>query len=105
MKTTMRTLSGLAAIGLILVTASVANAASGGAVCGPRDHTLRQLEGKFKEQVFGRGLGPRGTAMLELFVSKSGSWTVLVSDPKGRSCILAAGEDWHQEKPIFGDPA
>ena len=70
-----------------------------------RDEATGKLEKKFEEQVAGRGLVANGKAMFELFVSKSGSWTVLVSDPKGRSCIIASGEHWQQIPLVVGDPA
>ena len=42
-------------------------------------------------------------AVLEVFVSKdTGTWTVLVTDPKGLSCVLAAGQAW-QETPQATD--
>jgi hypothetical protein len=33
-------------------------------------------------------------AIFEVFVSASGTWTILMTDVKGQSCILAAGEGW-----------
>ncbi|MGI9424064.1 MAG: hypothetical protein ACR2PA_12795 [Hyphomicrobiaceae bacterium] len=105
MKTTNKVHSGLIAAGIFLLSATVTSLANARPVCGPRDQALRQLEHHHSEQVFGRGLAPDGTAMMELFVSKSGSWTVLVSRPDGRSCIIAAGESWHQIKPLVGNPA
>jgi hypothetical protein len=35
-------------------------------------------------------------AVLEIFVSDSGTWTVVVTDPKGVSCVLAAGQSWEE---------
>ena len=105
MKTTTKVYSGLVAAGIFILSATATSLANGRPVCGPRDQALRQLENRHSEQVFGRGLAPDGTAIVELFVSKSGSWTVLVSRPDGRSCIVAAGESWHQIKPLVGSPA
>ncbi len=34
--------------------------------------------------------------MLEVFVSDSGTWTVVVTDPEGVSCVLAAGQSWEE---------
>lgn len=42
--------------------------------------------------------------MFELFVSETGSWTVVVSDPKGRSCVVASGEDRQQLPLKQGEP-
>ncbi len=31
---------------------------------------------------------------MELFTSKSGSWTLLITRTNGLSCIAASGQDW-----------
>ncbi len=74
-------------------------------VCAPHEKTALQLKKNFDEQVVGRGLTPNGKAMFELFVSESGSWTVLASDPSGRSCVVASGESWQHTPLLVGDPA
>ncbi|MEQ9642089.1 MAG: hypothetical protein RIM84_18845 [Alphaproteobacteria bacterium] len=74
-------------------------------VCAPTAEIAQQLENKFEEQAVGRGLTPGGDAMFELFVSNSGSWTVLISDPSGRSCVFAVGDNWHGTPLPSGDPA
>ena len=73
--------------------------------CVIRNEVVEQLGKKFGEAVTARGLSQNGKAMIELLVSDSGSWTVLASDPTGRSCIIATGEDWHHVPVLKGDPA
>ena len=72
--------------------------------CVVRDDAVEQLSKQYGEKVAARGLTQNGKAMFELFVSESGSWTVIVSDPAGRSCIIASGEDWQPVPAIIGDP-
>ena len=96
-------LSGFVAAGMLLLSASTATYAQ--QVCAPRDHALGQLEKRHQEKILGRGLTPNGKAMVELFVSKSGSWTMLVSHTNGRSCFVAAGDSWHEIKPLPDGPA
>ena len=38
-------------------------------------------------------------AVMEIFMSPQGTWTVVVTDTKGLACIIATGQDW-QEVPI-----
>ena len=64
-----------------------------------------QLEKQFRELVSGRGLAANGKRMIELLVSEKGSWTVLISDSNGRSCVMAGGENWQGVKVLVGDPA
>jgi hypothetical protein len=89
MQTISRTLTGLVAAGMMMLTASATSAQQN---CGARDKTLGKLKTQYSEHVLGRGLSQKGKSMFELLVSKSGSWTVLASDPKGRSCIVAGGD-------------
>ena len=65
-------------------------------ICGPRDAAVAELVGDFGEQVIGRGLSHNGQAMLEVFKSETGSWTVIVTDINGVSCVLANGQVWVQ---------
>ena len=73
--------------------------------CAPRDTALVQLEKQFGELISGRGLAENGKRMIELLVSKKGSWTVLISEPNGRSCVVASGESWQGITVLVGDPA
>ena len=66
--------------------------------CGPRVSILEQLERDFAETPVSRGLASNGT-VLELLVSASGTWTMLISLPNGSSCFGAAGEMWEVVQP------
>ena len=102
MKPASQTLSTIVIVLASLLSTQTAYAQQ---ACALRDAATVKLEKQFDEQVAGRGLARNGKAMFELFVSESGSWTVLVSDPKGRSCIIANGESWQQIPLVVGDPA
>ena len=39
------------------------------------------------------------SAVIELFVSTTGSWTLMATDTKGVACLIAAGEAWQDEPP------
>lgn len=70
--------------------AAQANAA---AQCAARADIIKALGGKFHESEAGRGL-INPNVVLEIFVSDQGTWTVLASDTKGRSCVLSVGDGW-----------
>jgi hypothetical protein len=61
--------------------------------CGERDELLAQLESRYKEAPTGFGLTPNG-AIVELLTSEKGSWTLLLTLPGGRSCLIGSGEGW-----------
>jgi len=62
-------------------------------MCGARADFLEALKSKYQET--GRALGIAGEVnLVEVFASKAGSWTILVTTPQGKSCIIAAGKSW-----------
>ena len=40
------------------------------------------------------GVGQDQKSVIELFVSQTGSWTILLTLSNGLACITAAGEKW-----------
>ncbi len=63
-------------------------------VCGPRAGIVAQLAEKYGEVSHGAGLRST-TQVLELWSSKkTGSWSVLITDANGVSCVMAAGQNW-----------
>ncbi len=98
----MRIIFSLIAASVLFLSVSSANAQQ---FCAPRDKAVVQLKKQFGELVSGRGLAVNGKRMIELFVSEKGSWTVLISDPKGLSCVVTSGENWQGIKVVFGQPA
>ena len=65
------------------------------APCEQRAKIVSALLQQFEEVPVGAGITPNGQ-LLELFASPKGSWTMLLSHPSGRSCMIATGEDWHE---------
>lgn len=69
--------------------------------CGPRDEIVAQLGAVFQEAPSGMGMIDR-TAVVEVFVSESGTFTILASGTDGTSCILASGEGWDGATLVAG---
>ena len=84
----------LAAVSLF----SSAGVASAGAACGSHDALAKSLTTKFKEARRIMGV-VNANAVMEIFMSPQGTWTVLVTDTTGTACVIASGQDW-QEVPI-----
>jgi hypothetical protein len=61
--------------------------------CGDRNDLLTQLKDKYKESPTGIGMTGQGS-VVELMTSENGSWTLVLSFPNGRSCLMATGEGW-----------
>ena len=84
------------AFGLAAMLAPPAHAAE----CGKHEKVIQFLGAKYKEQRKAMGLvSNRG--VMEFYVSeKTGTWTVLLTNTQGVSCIVAAGEHYENAKPV-----
>ena len=85
----------IAAEMLICPTASAAQPP----ICLEHDDATIILDRHYQEQQIGIGLANMGSSVVELYVSESGSWTILVTRADGLSCVMAAGEDWSISAP------
>ena len=63
--------------------------------CGQRAGVVAGLERHYQEAQTALGLTAKGS-LIELFVSPSGSWTIIQTSPQGMSCVMAAGSRWTQ---------
>jgi hypothetical protein len=102
MKAVTRTMKALITTAVLTLTATAVEAQQ---LCLLRDSAVSQLEEQYSERVLGRGLAQGGKAMVELFVGKTGSWTVVVTDTEGRSCVVSSGDGWTPVPLLAGDPA
>ena len=67
--------------------------------CGPHKKLTKALTGKYKEARKGLGL-VASRRVMEVFVSESGSWTLVMTDLNGVSCIIAAGHSWEDAPKV-----
>lgn len=62
--------------------------------CGARGAIVERLANHFGETRRGIGLGTQNR-VLEVFASEStGTWTITVTMPDGRMCLVASGQNW-----------
>jgi hypothetical protein len=73
-------------------------------LCGDRDQILKRLEQRHEETPQALGLSSDG-GVLEVLVSPSGGWTILVTYPKRPTCVVAVGEAWQALQLTNGEPA
>jgi hypothetical protein len=66
--------------------------------CANHDSMAKTLTGKFKETRRAMGV-VNSTAVMEVFMSPQGTWTVVVTDTRGIACIAASGDEW-QDVPV-----
>ena len=62
-------------------------------VCGGHGDLVAGLAQAFQQKQIGYGVVGQA-AIVEIYVSASGTWSMLVPDVQGRSCIFATGDGW-----------
>lgn len=94
------TLAALAAVFFAGRALDLAAPAQAQSVCGDRTEIIKVLAAKYHE--LPRAFGIAGQRNLtELFVSESGSFTILITQPMGVTCILATGLEWQEMPPVI----
>ncbi len=73
-------------------------------VGGARAEILERLTQVFAETPRAVGLSQDG-ALVEVMVSPSGGWTILVTYPGRPTCVVATGESWEALTIPVGQPA
>lgn len=79
---------------LVFGAAALAPPAMGQSACSLRTSVIERLETQFSESL--KAIGLRSSqSIVEVWVSDaSGTWTILVTDGHGISCVIAAGTNW-----------
>ncbi len=90
LKKSMKQLAVLGVMGTVLIAGSAPTEA---AKCGERKLIVKQLGSQFSETLRSRGL-ISDKLLMELFASKTGTWSILFTSPKGRTCVIATGQMW-----------
>ncbi len=62
-------------------------------MCGERRAVVANLEKTYSEAPVSIGLASNG-AVIEVLASPSGSFTIILTQPNGLSCVMASGENW-----------
>ncbi|HYB55755.1 MAG TPA: hypothetical protein VEK12_06250 [Alphaproteobacteria bacterium] len=87
----------LLSAGILLTALSVPAHAQVRVPCAERAQVVDALQHDFAETQVASGLTPAGQ-LLEIFASDKGTWTVILSLPTGKSCMIANGDAWNSEK-------
>jgi hypothetical protein len=95
---------GLLAAGVLPLGSGPAFGQGAAQVCASRDGLLTQLEQKYGEVPV--AIGVADGRLVELLTAKDGmTWTIILTSPKGVSCLIASGEGWQPLVPVSTDPS
>ena len=96
MFTQIRSLSFAAALAGAAIIAH-AEPAAANSKCAPHDDIVKVLNKKYQETRHALAI-VSATAVMEIFLSPEGTWTMLVTNTQGIACITASGEAWQDVK-------
>lgn len=82
---------------LLIGLSAIPEAARAQMMCGPRNDVVANLEKGYSEHPVSMGLASNG-AVIEVFLSEAGTFTIVMTRPDGLSCLMAAGKNW-QDRP------
>jgi hypothetical protein len=95
----MRVFSVLSSSVVAVAMLGTASFAASSLPCSKRDDLVKLLDSKYREGLSGFGLAGQ-TNLVEVYVSKNGTFTILATNPKGVSCIIATGQNWEKVMPV-----
>ena len=83
-----------AILGVLLIGSSfISTAAAAQPVCGSHGAISENLNKGYAEAPVSMGVTTSGS-VIEVFASETGTWTLVITQPNGLSCLIAAGQDW-----------
>ena len=86
---------------LLLVLLIAFPVAAEAVVCGQRADIVKHLGDAYNERLEELGLTNRGH-MMELFISaQDDTWTLILTNPRGFSCVTEAGVGWQRAPDIL----
>ena len=96
-----------ALLGALALLLSVGGASAAHAACKPRTEAVTELKDRWGETPQLMGTMDKGGKVLEFYGNKeTGTWTVIVTDITGISCLRASGEGWarvREDAPEVGE--
>ncbi len=93
---------GLFVAGFLWVSAPTSSVAA--PVCGERSEIFGQLESRHGETLQAIAITGDGK-LIEVLVSPAGAWSLLMTHPRGPTCVIAVGESWENFIVAAGQPA
>jgi len=91
MNKTIIALAGAAAILLGFMTSKAD--AEPRSICGERTDFVEKLKNGYAEEPVSVGLAANGS-VIEVFAADSGTFSIIITEPSGVSCLVASGEEW-----------
>jgi hypothetical protein len=85
-------------LSLLVMFFVAVSSASAQNICAKREEVIERLWSRWQELLTANGLA-NDNRLIEVFVSEHGSWTIVITDASGRSCVASAGRGWTPREP------
>ena len=86
--------------GLVIgALAALAPEAQAAQQCGKHEKIVEVLGKQFQENREAIGLSGQ-SALIEVFVSQRGTWTMTLTNTRGITCVIGAGEAWQSAMQV-----
>ena len=99
-----KTLKRMTAVCCLSIGAIIFSADAEAVFCCERDEIRKLLTDRYKESSRGVGL-VSDKGIVELLISETGTWSILMTTPAGSTCIVAAGHTWQELVAEIDGPA
>jgi len=105
LNSSLRTIAGIAVASMPIILAS-SPAAAGMIYCGARPDVVALLASDFREQPSSVAVTGDGQLLEVLTSEENETWSIVLTDKRGQSCIVATGEGWQDRKadPVMLEP-
>lgn len=80
-------------IALAMLLVMLPGIAAAQSICGERAKFLAKLAHDYKEAPTATGITADGR-MLEVLTSEAGTWTMIITNTNGLTCMVTAGQAW-----------
>jgi len=69
--------------------------------CIDRSVVIERLEQRYQEKSVSLGIAENGH-VVEVLTSPTGTWTIIITAPGGKTCFIASGNHWMNIKQVKG---
>ncbi len=73
------------------------------AVCGERAKFIETLAKQHQEAPTSIGMTSNGQ-IIEVLTSAKGTWSILITSPQGKTCLVATGDAWESMERVAMGP-
>ena len=100
----LKTIAKISAVCCLTVGVIAFSVNAEAAFCGKRDDIRKLLTDRYQESSRGVGM-VSNKGVVELLISETGTWSILMTTATGSTCIVAAGHTWQELAAEIKGPA